>query len=217
LLTNGCVGEYHSPGTVPFSTGRFSIGHTGLPLVRSKTYSQFCLVGCAIALSLAAEFPTSGPELEVWATDASPGALEVLAQNLEALAVMNPGAAARVRVATGSWFDALPAALAGHVHLVVSNPPYVSEAEWRSLDPSVRDHEPAVALVPGPTGLEAIEALLGDAPGWLAPGGSLVLELAPWQAAPVRARAQELGYVRPVIGSDLTGRPRMLVTRSAGG
>src|SRR5215471_1985094 len=45
LVTNGCVGEYHSPGTVPFSTGRSSIGHTGRPFVRSKTYSQLCFVG----------------------------------------------------------------------------------------------------------------------------------------------------------------------------
>jgi release factor glutamine methyltransferase len=171
----------------------------------------------AIALSLAAEFTTSGPEFEVWATDVSPGALEVFAQNLGALAVVNPGAAARVRVAPGSWFDAVPASLAGRVRLVVSNPPYVSEAEWKSLDPTVRDHEPAVALVPGPTGLEAIEALLVDAPRWLAPGGSLVVELAPGQAVSVRARAEELGYVRPVICADLGHRPRVLVARSSGG
>jgi release factor glutamine methyltransferase len=131
--------------------------------------------------------------------------------------VINPAAAARVRTARGSWFDALPAALVGRVSLVVSNPPYVSEAEWRSLDPSVRDHEPAVALVPGPTGLEAIEALLVGAPRWLAPGGSLVVELAPWQADPVRTRAEDLGYVSPVTGRDLAHRPRMLVARSSGG
>ena len=37
LVTNGCVGEYHSPGTSPFSTGRSSIGHNGLPVARSNT------------------------------------------------------------------------------------------------------------------------------------------------------------------------------------
>src|SRR5579863_1209932 len=44
---NGCVGEYHSPGTVPFSTGRSSMGHTGLPVSRFSTYRNACLLGCA--------------------------------------------------------------------------------------------------------------------------------------------------------------------------
>ena len=47
---NGCVGEYHSPGTSPFATGRSSIGQIGWPVTRSNTYSTPCLVGCATAL-----------------------------------------------------------------------------------------------------------------------------------------------------------------------
>src|SRR5437763_3723971 len=50
LVGIGCVGAYHSPGTAPFSTGRSSIGQTGWPLTRSKTYRIPCLVGCATAL-----------------------------------------------------------------------------------------------------------------------------------------------------------------------
>src|SRR5262249_12344704 len=49
LLGNGCVGAYHSPGTLPFATGRSSIGHTGLPVTRSNTYRNPCLVGTATA------------------------------------------------------------------------------------------------------------------------------------------------------------------------
>src|ERR1700694_5550546 len=49
LVGNGCVGEYHSPGTSPFSTGRSSMGHTGWPVTRSKTYRYARLVGCATA------------------------------------------------------------------------------------------------------------------------------------------------------------------------
>jgi release factor glutamine methyltransferase len=116
-------------------------------------------------------------------------------------------------VAAGSWFDALPPDLAGQVRLVVSNPPYVSASEWEQLDPVVRDFEPFGALVPGPTGLEAIEVLLDGARRWLAPGGSLVVELAPGQAAHVSNRATELGYVDPEVLHDLAGRRRMLVTR----
>lgn len=174
----------------------------------------------AIALSLAVEFePELAPGLarpatiEVWATDASSGALEVLGENLTVLARDHPHAAARVRTAEGSWFDALPGALAGHLALIVSNPPYVSEAEWEDLAPVVRDHEPKAALVPGVTGLEAIERLLHDAPRWLAPGGSLVVELAPGQAESAQKRAIELGYEEPEVRHDLAGRRRILVAR----
>src|SRR5258707_421506 len=51
LLGNGCVGEYHSPGTVPFSTGFSGIGHTGFPVKRSSTYRNPCFVGCATAFT----------------------------------------------------------------------------------------------------------------------------------------------------------------------
>ncbi len=173
----------------------------------------------AIALSLAVECEELEPErarsgsIEVWATDVSPGALAVLDENLAAMAPRSPEAAARVRVAPGSWFDALPSTLAGAVALIVSNPPYVSEAEWEALEPVVRDHEPMIALVPGPTGLEAIEGLLHDALRWLTPGGSLVIELAPGQADEVRKKAAQLGYEKPEVRNDLACRPRVLVAR----
>jgi release factor glutamine methyltransferase len=173
----------------------------------------------AIALSLAVECEELGPErtrsgsIEVWATDVSPGALEVFDENLAALAPRSPEAAARVRVAQGSWFEALPGTLAGDVALIVSNPPYVSEAEWEALEPVVRDHEPRTALVPGPTGFEAIEGLLHHALRWLTPGGSLVIEMAPGQADEVRKTAAQLGYEKPEVRDDLAGRPRVLVAR----
>lgn len=171
----------------------------------------------AIALSLAVECEAApgsatGP-VEVWATDESRDALEVCSRNLAALAQQNARAAARVRVAPGSWFDALAPDLAGKFDLAVSNPPYVSESEWHSLDPVVRDHEPVAALVPGPTGFEAIETLLTEAPRWLAPGGSLVVELAPAQARSAQDRAEALGYEKPHVWDDLAGRPRVLVAR----
>ena len=70
--------------------------------------------------------------------------------------------------------------------LVVSNPPYVSEREWETLEPEVRDHDPRVALVAGPTGLEAYSALVPSSFVLLRPGGRLVLELGDRQAGGVR-------------------------------
>jgi release factor glutamine methyltransferase len=159
----------------------------------------------AIALALEAELP----DVEVWATDASPDALAVARANIAGCAAVG------VRVALGSWFDALPAALRGRLSLVVSNPPYVAESERRQLPDEVAAHEPPTALFAGPTGLEALEVVVDGALGWLAPRGALVCELAPHQAEAVSARALERGYGAVEVLPDLSGRPRVLVARAS--
>jgi len=165
----------------------------------------------AVALSLAFEGP---PTLRLWAGDDSDAALEVARRNLDRLAATTPDAAARVRLVSGSWFDALPTTLAGRIRLVVSNPPYVAASEWEGLEPEVRDHEPRHALVPGPSGREALELLVDGAAYWLAPVGALVLELAPDQAEPLAQRARSAGsFDEVVVAPDLTGRARYLVAR----
>jgi release factor glutamine methyltransferase len=163
-----------------------------------------------IALSLATEGPRS---LEVWATDASVDALELFEENLTAAARYRPDITGRVYRSFGSWFGALPTRLAGRLHLVVANPPYVSEDEWEVLDPVVRDHEPRGALVSGPTGLEDLDVVVRAAVSWLIPGGALVLELAPHQADAVTALARRAGFSFVEVRPDLTGRPRALVAR----
>lgn len=157
----------------------------------------------AIALSLAMEHPSA----VVWATDRSSEALEVARANLAGLG--RP--ASRVRLAEGDWFAALPAHLRGTLDLVVSNPPYVAEAD--ELPEEVAAWEPPEALVPGPSGLEAVEAIVAEAPAWLAPGGALVLEHAPHQAEAVRGLAEAAGFAEVRTEPDLTGRPRALVAR----
>jgi release factor glutamine methyltransferase len=157
----------------------------------------------AIALSLATEVVRA----EVWASDVSPDALALARANLAGIG--RP--AARVRLVEGDWFMALPPELAGCLDLVVSNPPYVAEAD--DLPPEVADWEPTAALVAGPTGREQLERIVAEARAWLAPAGSLVLELAPAQAPAVTAAAQRAGFTEAEVGRDLAGRHRVLVAR----
>jgi len=159
----------------------------------------------ALALALVTELP----EAEVWATDADADALHVAGANLVGVGQ----AATRVRLAQGLWYEALPQALRERLVVIVANPPYVAEAEHAALPAEVRDHEPRSALVPGPRGTEALEHLLDGAPRWLAPGGALVLEMAPHHAAALTQRAQEIGYRQVEVRPDLTGRDRVLVAR----
>src|SRR5262249_11877507 len=99
----------------------------------------------ALALTLAVELP----DAEGWATDGSEHALAVARANLAGIG----RAATRVRLATGSWFDALPSSLRGTLRIVVSNPPYIAEREVDTLPDAVVSWEPYGALVAGPTGL----------------------------------------------------------------
>jgi release factor glutamine methyltransferase len=156
-----------------------------------------------IAMSLAAERTS----LSVWATDVSSDAIAVTTANLAGLG----RAASRVRVAQGDWFDGLPAELQGVIDVVVSNPPYVAEND--DLPREVSEWEPRDALIAGPSGLEAIDRIVRDAPAWLRQHGALVLEIGETQGGAVRSLATDAGFTAVDVESDLAGRPRVLVAR----
>jgi release factor glutamine methyltransferase len=145
------------------------------------------------------------PGWRLTAVDRSAEALEVARRN-----AARHGVALRVAFVLGG-FEAATAH--GPFHAVVSNPPYVSEDEWRTLLPEVRDHEPKGALVPGPTGLEAYEAIGPLAASSLLPGGLLALELGWTSEAGVREIVGRAGFVDPRILPDLAGIPRVLLAR----
>lgn len=157
----------------------------------------------AIAIALASEVR----DAEIWAVERSLAALEVAAVN----ATVSLPPSRRPRLLAGSWFDPLPRGLAGRLRLIVSNPPYVADHEWPMLEATVRNYEPREALVAGPTGLEAIEAVVIGAAGWLAPAGILVCELAPSQAEAATELASRAGLDRVGIRRDHSGRARVLV------
>jgi release factor glutamine methyltransferase len=190
----------------------------GLPPSASCTCVDLGTGSGAIALSLAVEAGSGCPDLEVWATDRSADALEVARVNLTGLAGTDAAAAARVRLAEGSWFGALPSELIGRVDLVVSNPPYVAASEYPDLEPTVRAWEPVEALVAergvgGVEGMAAIEAIIGGARRWLRRTGSLVVEIAPHQAYASIDAGRRAGFSQVSTERDLAGRLRVLVAR----
>jgi len=141
----------------------------------------------------------------VCGTDISSAALAVAAENARKLG-------ARVGLVC---CDLMSAIAASSMDLVVSNPPYVPEAERASLQREVRDHEPDLALFAGPTGFEIYERLVADAERVLRPGGWLVLEL----GYKSRERVLEMfgSCWRDVrVVPDLAGIPRVLAARMEG-
>jgi release factor glutamine methyltransferase len=159
----------------------------------------------AIGLAIATECGRS----RVMATDASADALAVARANLAGIG----RAATRVSLHEGDWFSALPVVVRGTLDVVVSNPPYVTDDE--ALPTVVGDWEPISALRAGPDGLADLRVIVDEAPRWLHPEGTLVLEMAPDQILVVADWCRGAGF-EPEVKQDLAGRDRVIIARRGG-
>lgn len=153
----------------------------------------------AMALALAKE----RPRCRVIATDISPAALEVAKSNARKFSLAN------VEFREGDWF--IP--LAGEtLDMVVSNPPYVRADDSHLRQGDVR-FEPAIALVSGNDGLDAIRHLAEYAPKLLRPGGWLMFEHGSDQAGAIDELLHRHGYRDIVSHRDLAGHVRVTACR----
>ncbi|MBZ5582072.1 MAG: peptide chain release factor N(5)-glutamine methyltransferase [Acidobacteriia bacterium] len=138
---------------------------------------------------------------EAWATDISPAAAAVAAENARRLGAL-------VHIAVCDLMDAIAS---GSMDLIVSNPPYVPTSRQEGLQREVRDWEPPVALFAGESGFEIYDRIVADAPRVLRPGGWLVMELGFGSRDYV---ANLLGGWKEVrIEPDLAGIPRVIAAR----
>lgn len=149
----------------------------------------------AVALALAHE----RPHARVVATDNSTAALAVARTNAAHLGLAN------VEFRHGDWAVALSDTMAD---LIVSNPPYVREADPHLLEGDVR-FEPRSALTAGVDGLDAIRVIAAAAPGRLHSGGWLLMEHGFDQGEAVRALLREKGYLDVRSFRDLAGQDRV--------
>jgi release factor glutamine methyltransferase len=157
----------------------------------------------AIAIAIAKH----APECLVIATDVSAQALAVAKENAAAHGVNE-----RIDFREGDWLGSLPATPTFAV--IASNPPYVSESEFDSLPPDVRNHEPRQALVAGPAGTDVIERLIPQAAERLLPGGWLILEVSPMIAGRVvELIAADGRYEVASVAKDLAGLARVVKAR----
>lgn len=177
-----------------------------------KSGSTFVDVGAGsgcIAVTLATVL--AGPRMI--AIDRSPQALAVAKRNAAAHGVNK-----RIEWLEGDLLAPLVGlGLDGRVDVIVSNPPYIAEAEWARLQPEVRLFEPRGALVAGPFGTELHARLLQEAQLFLSPAGLLFVEIGQGQAAVVRQLAGQIGGYAPlVVLSDAAGIERVIVAQRVG-
>ena len=154
----------------------------------------------AIAVAIAHE----RPDARVTGIDCSPAALAMAEQNAE-----ENGVAGRLNLRLGD----LQQIDGGPYDLIVSNPPYIAEAEIPTLMPEVRDYEPRLALRAGMDGLDCYRTLIPAAREQLKSAGWLLVEVGAGQADAVLALFSTAGYEETFVAHDLAGIDRVVSGR----
>jgi release factor glutamine methyltransferase len=150
------------------------------------------------------------PWVELHAADIEPAAVRCARRNVGLIGG---------QVHAGDLFDALPAGLRGQVRVLVVNAPYVPTEAIRTMPPEARLYEPVASLDGGADGLDVQRRVAAGSPGWLAPGGHLLIETSQRQAAGTSGILAAAGFdtrtVRSeevdgtvVVGRLATGDPR---------
>lgn len=158
-----------------------------------------------IAIVMAKQLPHS----QVTAIDVSPGALQVARRNAQ----LHNIAEAQISFVQGDLLSPCPPEQ--QFELILSNPPYVSAAEYQALDKTVRDFEPKSALVAGPEGSELIVQLIEQSLPRLVPSGYLIFEFSPMLAEKLPSMIGD-GWHPPLVTKDLSGHPRIVTLQKRG-
>lgn len=155
--------------------------------------------GC-VAITLAKRHKSA----RLTAVDVSPAALQVAAANADRHKLSD-----RVTFLEGDLFGPVN----GHAFdVIVSNPPYIADAEFAALDRGVREFEPRAALAGGTDGLDFYRRIAAEAAGHLSPGGTVLVEIGATQGAAVRELFEtQIGPTK--VHLDSAGRPRVVAAK----
>jgi release factor glutamine methyltransferase len=180
-----------------------------IPVERQAIIVDVCTGSGCIAVTIA----RLRPRAQVIATDLSNSSLDVARQNASRHAVGE-----RITWLEGNLLSPLARQkLEGRIDVIVSNPPYIAEADWAMLQPEVRLFEPRGALVAGPQGTELHERLLQDAGQYLSPGGVLIMEIGAGQARALRRIVDQIsGYRFHQLVYDAAGLERVVIVERVG-
>ncbi|GAA2212183.1 putative protein N(5)-glutamine methyltransferase [Nonomuraea monospora] len=140
---------------------------------------------------------------ELHAADLDPAAVRCARRNLSGTA----------SVYEGDLYEPLPATLRGRVDILIASPPYVPSESVGLLPPEARLHEPLHALDGGADGLDVVRRVIGGAPGWLAPGGRLLVETSERQAEATADAVRAAGLDARVTTSDDLDATAVIGTR----
>jgi release factor glutamine methyltransferase len=180
-----------------------------IPVERQAIVVDVCTGSGCIAVAIARQRPRA----RIIATDLSRSSLDVARRNATRHLLGE-----RILWLEGNLLGALAGQrLEAQVDVIVSNPPYIPEADWDTLQPEVRLFEPRSALIAGPLGTELHEQLLLEAGRYLSPGGALILEIGTGQARMIRRMVERIsGYRFHRLVYDDAGLERVVIVERVG-
>ena len=180
-----------------------------IPAEQEVTIVDVCTGSGCIAVAIARLRPCA----RMFATDLSNTSLDVARQN-----AIRHAMGERITWLEGDLLKPLAEqGLEGRIDVIVSNPPYIAETEWLTLQPEVRLFEPRAALVAGPQGTELHERLLQEAGQYLSLGGVLIMEIGAGQARAIRQIVDQIPEYRfHQLVYDAAGLERVVIVERVG-
>jgi release factor glutamine methyltransferase len=180
----------------------------GISLLRQRQGGQHVLDLCTGSGCIAAAIAKNVNDANIVATDISDAALKVAAENIEKLKLTD-----KVRLLCGDLFDPIIEGLDdGRFDLIVSNPPYVSEAEYEALDKNVKEYEPSHALLAGADGLDVYKRIAEKVDDFLKPDGALIMEIGYAQGAAIGELLEKTDVFKTIsIEKDFANNDRIAI------
>ena len=173
-----------------------------IEFLRTRQGKQSVLDLCTGSGCIATAIGRNFKDADITATDLSRDALDIAAENVAKHQLTD-----RITLREG---DLLTPLAKESFDLIVSNPPYVSDAEYADLDKNVRDYEPREALVAGPKGLDIYERLLSQIEPFLKPDAALMLEIGYQQGPDIASMLKASGLFSTIqIHKDLQSHDRL--------
>jgi len=221
LIVDLAIKHFHVPSLCKGGKGRVDLPPPASPLQRGRVdILDLCTGSGCVAAALATELPDAA----ITVADISPAAIDIAKRNLAF-------AGDRIRFVIGDLFEPipllckegtgevdlphLPSPYKGEVplfDLITANPPYVSDGDFDTLEDDIRLYEPQSALTAGADGLAISKRIIQDAPKYLKPGGTLIMEMGLGQAVDLQELAKQ--YEKIEVVEDYSGIERILVMKT---
>jgi len=185
-----------------------------IEFLRTRTGEQFVCdlcTGCGcVAVAIAKNFANA----RIVATDISDAALAIAEKNIAKYSLMN-----RVKLLQGDLFEPIITGIGpAKFDLIVCNPPYVSEPEYKKLLTNVKDFEPKAALTAGADGLDIIRKIIKETNEHLKTGGKLMLEIGNEQGQKVYDLLEKAGCFESIkIEKDCSNLDRLAIAQAKNG